>query len=156
MLKKLILAVILCLVPACATTLPAASSVEQRAWEYLCEVDRTFNCDGIAPPQVVYHDGLNAEFGSNGFYFPGEPIVFVRKTMDPLKKEMVLVHEMAHYLQDQTGWNKYQVWSCEWEAMAFQIGDKWAIYKGRADLVRGKNWWRPYPQCQTYGLPKAR
>lgn len=149
--KFFLAALALVVAAACVVrTTPPEDNLGAQAWEYLCEVDKTYNCDGIVPPKVVRHDGINDYLGTLGFYFPGEPIVFVRKTMDAAKQEQTLVHEMAHYLQDVTGWNEYRVQSCEWESVAFRIADAWAVYVGRADLVRGPNWWRPYWQCQGY------
>ena len=106
----------------------------------------------IEKPQLVFHNGVNSALGAYGVFWPGENIIFVRANMpgDDLEKRMnTTVHELTHYLQDQMGYQRVD--SCDWEAGAFAVGDRYAVYIGRPDLVRGATWWKPYRQCQNYG-----
>jgi len=124
------------------------------AWEYVCDVNRTFNCDGVAKPTLVLHDGVNQAFGAYGVFFPSESIIFALSTPpngDDQKQMQTVVHELTHYLEDQMGWQETVRDSCQWEEVAFTVGDEYARYIGREDLVRGPTWWRPYRQCQNYG-----
>lgn len=122
------------------------------AWQYVCKVDRTFRCEDVVRPRLVLHDGVNSAFGAYGVFFPGENVIFVhRTTVDPDKQMQTVVHELTHYLQDQRGWRVSVTDSCQWEAVAFAVADKYARYLGREDLIRGPVWWKPYPGCQNYG-----
>jgi hypothetical protein len=122
------------------------------AWEYVCEENRQFDCTGIEKPTLVFHDGVNRTLGAYGVYWPGESYIFVHKTtLDDAKRSQTVVHELVHYIEDQTGWQETGVGSCEWEAKAFDVADEYAIFIGRPDLVRGALWWKPYRQCQNYG-----
>ena len=125
--------------------------VLNEAWDFVCNVDNTFDCTGVEKPMLVLHDGVNQQAGTLGFYYPGEPIIFaIRNSNDEVRRLNVVVHELAHYLSEAKGWDAVED-SCRWEAQAFEISDKHAIYAGRPELVRGPEWWKPYWQCQHLG-----
>lgn len=132
---------------------PSASEMLlDEAWEYVCNVDRTFNCDGVEKPELIQHDGLNADKGTYGFFYSGEAMIFAQKTTrDQDKLRQTVVHELVHYLQDQSGYFESKVHSCDWEAGAFAVADRYANYIKRPDLIRGDTWWVRYRQCQHLG-----
>ena len=150
-MKNLTALTLLLVLAACASLVRTRpTSPEDHAWVFLCYADQTYDCKGIEPPQVVRNDSLNNMFGSLGFYFPGDDMVFIRTDLESREEEIgVLIHEIAHYLQYQTRWSKGKH-RCDVEQEAFRISDKYYTKVGRLDLVRGPTWHESYPRCTPY------
>lgn len=127
------------------------------AWEYVCEIDAKdtgFDCSGIPKPRLIYNDGLNSYMGANGVYFIGEDELFVRWNRPSKEARMqTVVHELTHYLMlyktDPSRVTRTD--SCNYEAAAFAVGDRYAKMIGRDDLMRGSTWWFSYAWCQNWG-----
>ena len=136
----------LLLMIGCANTPRTEEAV---AWDYACT---KFDCRGVPVPIVVTAEWLydygEAGYGAWGFYYDGDPYVYVDPDLEPELRTVVTVHEMVHYLQwVTTGENAP---SCDREAEAWSVGDDYALLIGRDDLVHGETWWVPYPRCQGY------
>jgi hypothetical protein len=103
-MRKLITILCCLLLSSCATFLNTTPK-EQTDFEYVCaavEVD----CKelGIVAPIAV----ISAVVGSGyyGFYYPGEPYVFITKFPGNETTQTIIVHETTHYVLYEAGIRK--------------------------------------------------
>lgn len=134
------------------TVEPMRTSLRRKAikntWRMACVLSQ-YSCKRLKKPTIVWSNFIPNHWKAFGLFIPGEPNLYVRTNLPTQLTEVVLVHEMVHYLQDKRG--EYLT-SCAKEAEAFKVGDKYAKRIRRYDLVRGPLWWKPYPRCQNYGM----
>lgn len=121
----------------------------QRLMDFACTVTQT-DCSEIPLPHIAYAQLNWAGWGVAGMYFPGTDVILIdvdfRRNMEPHKLMSVIVHEMAHYIFDQT---RGAHTSCETEAFAWHVGNSFLVYVGLEDQA-DYEWYRRY-RCEAPG-----
>ena len=132
-------------------------------WAYVCS-EMAVDCTDIAPPTLVEDTSLGAALNMNvlqgllGYY----DVYNTRNTiaLDPLLRlfpdirEAVIVHEMAHYLDDWDGVSLYDEYDqsagngwCATEEKAHTVEHKWLIVHGKWRVAKEDRNWREWYGC---------
>ena len=141
-MRRLILAWILVAVSIWGCSQYAANTqAPVTTFEYTCEAltdhYEWLNCADLVPPTIVTSRVVGPMY--LGFYYPGEPYIFVRWDLPPARARNIIVHETVHYILDHLN---ILVTRCHSEFLAREITATYASFPIDPD-------WRQRYKCTT-------
>lgn len=134
-MKHLWMAAVL-VIGACVTNDIIEEVVPPTPQELICEHTQWEGCMDVAEPIVVISDVVSPLY--NGFYFHGEPYIFINPYLGEPQTYYTIVHETVHYLIEELGLTELNT-RCKSELTArlvtaavteWEYEDKWIeLYK---------------------------
>jgi hypothetical protein len=134
-----------------ADTTPTYMQALVTSWENACRISG-YECETVPMPALEHRDLSSLGRGVRGAYYWGSKTVLIDddiKLDDPLFIN-VLIHEIVHYLQENAPDNNPNMWRCQRENEAWNVGNIWSLEQGDERLII-RDWWRAYPGCGPGG-----
>mgnify|MGYP005820049471 CR=1 FL=1 len=134
-MKKLLLVGIAAFFLTGSTAEDTTPYSEDYLMDFACTVTYT-DCSGLQLPHIGVTQLNWAGSGVAGMYFPGTDIILIDidflRGLPELELTSILVHEMAHYIYDQT---RGAHTACETEAFAWHVGNSFLVSVGLEDAT---------------------
>lgn len=126
-------------------------------WDKTCQmVQDVYPCDGIKKPQIKDLSLEDAEKYNERFF--GDDIIYIDPALTGAELAQAVFHGYIHYLQYTVGELRLPAnimqfcWAEEQASVFTDVFIKEVLHA--ADLIRGKAWWKLYPDCYVFYQPR--